>query len=160
MGAGATGGFAYLLERSRWRRELAKSSSDVRRTTYVRFFATLSRVEFESVMLARRLKGHPLPGGSVLDLETLEPGPARNTATRLDAERDVLTEVYEELRIVAPAPTAAAAKRCVTAVGQLGILARQCQGDQTNRFEEAKTALSTEAAALRERVRAELNAPA
>ncbi len=160
VGAIASSVPALLIERAKGRREQAMDWVTVRRSTYTRFLATLSRTSFQAVMLARRLEGTTpevdARGRPFVDWVALPPGHVRDAAESFERLRDALTEVYEELRLVAGQPIVDAAKRSLQILHDLTIAARECKGAQTQAFLSARQALSAKEGELRRLMRAEL----
>lgn len=99
--------------------------ADARRQACARLMALSARLDYEALMLTRRVSDLKAAGRTVpIDLATLEPGPARETFDRFDRLSDDFTFAYEEVRLLATKDVVAAAGALA---GRIAVLAREAR---------------------------------
>jgi hypothetical protein len=139
-GALAAFGPALYLERSRWKRERERTWNELRRQNAVRFLSIISRITYEAVVLSRTT-----PTESADQRRTLK-----------DLEDD-LTEVYEELKLIAPETRLKVARQVINSLNHFVALATDHRSSGDAEYDEARASLRTAKSTLRSQLRNDLN---
>lgn len=129
----------------------------MRRTKVVKFLSLLSRLTHETIMLGEALGRQPLsadPATYALDELPHEPAASRGLA--IDALRDEITGVLEELKLVAPEEHVRLGKAVLRELNRMTALAKRGLALGNDEFVDARRALRLAKGQFREQVRRDL----
>jgi hypothetical protein len=151
------GAIGVAIELVRAKQDEKNRLTDARRQAYAHLIALSARLDYEALMLTRRVADLKASGRTVpIDLATLEPGPARETFDRFDRLLDDFTFAHEEVRLLGRKHVVAAAGGLATRIASLASEARAGIAEDDPAFKGSLEEVHRARLEVRELVRDEL----